>query len=368
MARNKPIEFTFVAETAAYLRDVKGMAVTTEDLEDAFVAVTQSSEDMERKLSRAVKDAASDVEVLERAIKDLPDATEKFADQARKDFDRAGDEAKNAADDAADAGKDFGQDFAGNLGEGLASGDISGTLSDTLGEAIGKISGPGSAVLAGMGALALAAWNVFKASSEKEKQGIADILDITDEVTGAIDQVELLRKGVTELGGGDFSQGMRDLSEYSRTLGINMDSLADLISGDLTPATEATKQQVEGILIMAGKAYSQHKLTSDQYWDIRDAAKEVLGTTELQVGQLEQAKTITGNWSEIIDDIPDVDINLDGAINDADVLTGKLNSMKNLTIPVNIEYRATGYTGGAFQTSGGGQLKPVYAAKSGQSG
>jgi hypothetical protein len=167
MARNKPIEFEFTADVAKYLSEVKKMSVTTEDVEDAFVAVTQSSEDMERKLSRAVKDAASDVEVLERAIKDLPDATDRMADQAVRDFDRVGDA-------AGETGREAGQEFQSNLGESLQSGDMEGLVAGTLGGLVAGMEGAAGLAFSALAGVALVAFTQIKKSWEEMQAAITE--------------------------------------------------------------------------------------------------------------------------------------------------------------------------------------------------
>jgi hypothetical protein len=83
---SKPIRIEFVAEVAQYLRDTKKLAVSTEDIADALLSVTNSSEDLERKLSRAMREADKDVDTLQRSIRDQPKATKKAADAADGDF------------------------------------------------------------------------------------------------------------------------------------------------------------------------------------------------------------------------------------------------------------------------------------------
>jgi hypothetical protein len=146
---NKPVSIEFIADVAKYLREVKKMEVSTEDVADALVATTNSADDLERKLSRAMKDSAKDTEVLERALKDIPKASGHMADDVKRDFDKVGDA-------GAEAGKETAQEFKQNLGESLSSGDLTAILQDTAGGLVSGLSGPlawAAAALAGVAAI-----------------------------------------------------------------------------------------------------------------------------------------------------------------------------------------------------------------------
>lgn len=152
---NKPIRFEFVAEVAQYLRETKKLEVSTEDIANALLAVSNSSGDLERKLGKAMRDAEKDVDALTRAIKDLPDATDRAADAAGKDFKRLG-------DDAREAGREVGDEFKQNLGESLASGDLGDLFADTIGGLISSLKGPVGAAAAVVGTGALLIFNKMK--------------------------------------------------------------------------------------------------------------------------------------------------------------------------------------------------------------
>lgn len=289
MVAGKPISIQFIAEVAQYLREVKRMEVTTDDLADALVATSNSSDDLERKLRKAMRGAAEDTERLERTIKDLPKATGKAADEAKKDFTRIGDE-------AGEAGKEAGTNLAQNLGEGLSSGDLSDTVQDALGEALGSIKGPVSAAFAAGAAIALAVWNSFRAESEKQKAMLNQVLDITDEVTGAIDTIALLRLGVEELGGGDYGQGLRDVAKYSREIGVSTEDLVAVISGELNPASQATLDLLQDEADRLSELVQKRKLTQDER-ERRGILREILGTVELTTEAVEQGKAAQDTWN-----------------------------------------------------------------------
>ena len=60
----KPVTIEFVAEVAQYLRAVKKVEVSTDDIADALVAVSKDSKDLEKDLSRAMRDSSRDTDRL----------------------------------------------------------------------------------------------------------------------------------------------------------------------------------------------------------------------------------------------------------------------------------------------------------------
>jgi hypothetical protein len=286
---NRPVSIEFIADVSKYLRETKKMEVSTEDIADAFVAVSNDSADLERKLSAAMRGAEKDVDRLARTIKDLPDATGKAAKEADKDFRKVG-------DSASDAGKETGQNFASNLGEGLSSGDLSDTLQDALGEMLGQIKGPLTAAIGVGAALALAVWNSFQQESKKQKEMLNSVLDITDEMTGAIDKIGLMRLGLEELGGGDYGQGLRDAAKYARLIGVSAEDLVAVVSGDLNPASQATLGLLQQEAAQYDELVKKRKLTPDER-ERREAVREILATTKLTVDAVRQGKDAQETWA-----------------------------------------------------------------------
>jgi hypothetical protein len=288
---NKPIRIEFVAEVAQYLRDTKKLEVSTEDIADALNATTKNAEDLERKLGRAMKGAEKDAESLERVLRDLPKATDGAARDIARDFDKIGDEAKTA-------GKDAGRNLGQSLGEGLSSGDLGGVLQEVLGETLGEISGPASAAIAVGAGIALAVWNAFAEQTRIEKQKLNEMLDITDETTGALDRVAQLRLAFTELGGGDYGQGLLDAKNYADALGMSVADIANLIAGDLNPQAQATKALLEDQVrrLEAQADLMQGDLPPAEQARL-DAAKQLLGTMGLQVTAVRNAKEAQEAWN-----------------------------------------------------------------------
>ena len=330
---NRPVELRFVAEIAQFLRDTKKVQVSTEDIADALVAVSNSGEDLERKLARAMRESERDVERLERAVKDIPKATDDMADKADKDFRRFG-------DDAGDAGKDAGRNLAQNLGEGLSSGDLSDTLQDTLGELVGSISGPVGAAVAAGAALALAVWNSFSAKSQKMKDQIEEAFNLTDLFTGQMDEIGRINAGLTELGGGNLTQGIQDAIKYADILGISFGEVADVVSGKLTPKTQETRDTIQQALEYADSQRSTIHDTTAETDALGDAAAQVLGTTKLQLEAQENANIATSNMRQYWLDNGE-------AINPLVTKMREVHDLvedipENKTIRIGLEYYATG--------------------------
>jgi transcriptional regulator with XRE-family HTH domain len=278
---NKPIEITFVADVAAYLRDVKKLEVSTDDIAQALVGASNDGADLERKLGKAMKAATKDTNTLEAAIKDLPKATSKAAAEGVKDMRRLGDE-------AGDAGRDAGKNLGQNLGEGLSSGDVSDTLQDAFGEMLGNIEGPVSAALAAGAAIGLALYNGIRGEAEKQKEKLTEAFGFADLMTGEIDKLAKLKAGISELGGGDEAQGWKDASKYAALTGLSAGQIAAVVSGQINPET----QKLLGYLEEESRTYDdlveKRKLTRDER-ERREAVREILATTTLQVTATEQA-------------------------------------------------------------------------------
>jgi hypothetical protein len=288
---NKPIRIEFVAEVAQYLRDTKKLEVSTEDIADALNATTKNADDLERKLGRAMKGAEKDTESLKRVLDELPDSTRRAAKAADDDFKKIGDDAK-------EVGKDAGRNLGQSLGEGLSSGNVSDVLQEVLGETLGDISGPASAAIAVGAGIALAVWNAFAEQSRIEKQKLNEILDITDETTGALDRVAQLRLAFTELGGGDYGQGLLDAKKYADALGISVQEVGNLIAGDLNPRAQATKALLEDQkrrLEETADLMQGDLLPADQAR--LDAINQLLGTTRLQVTAVQNAAAAQDAWA-----------------------------------------------------------------------
>lgn len=267
---NKPISIEFIADVSKYLRDVKKMDVATEDIADALVAVTNSSDDLERKLGKAMKDAEKDTESLERAIKDLPDATGKAAREGKADFDKLG-------DSAAEAGAEVGDEFKQNLGESLSSGDLSSLVTDTLGGLVGSLKGPVGLAAAGIAGVAAVAFNQIKKNWEDTQQAILEqtesmwstVMDsIAGTIGGAFAKVNKETLIVTELHRlwQDEPEGMQKLVESAEELGISAWDITRARAGD----EDAIKRVNEAMGVVYDKQLEVNGLTVDQQKAVED--------------------------------------------------------------------------------------------------
>lgn len=165
MAANKPITLEFLAEVSQFLRETKKVDVSMEDLSDALVATSNSSTDLERKLGRAMREAEKDTESLERAIRDVGDATQDAARESSRGFD-------NLADDAGDAAREVGDEFKSNLSEALSSGSMEDLVSGTLGGLVGGLSGAVGFAAAGVAGAAALVFHQVKKSWEETQAAI----------------------------------------------------------------------------------------------------------------------------------------------------------------------------------------------------
>lgn len=289
---NRPIEFTFTSDVEKFLRGLDKAEIGVED--------------------------------LQAAIKKLPKVTDDAVDKMDDDLDRVGDSAK-------ERGKEAGGNFAQSLGEGLSSGDTSEVLQEVLGEMVGDVSGPASAAIAVGAAIALTAWNAFKKQSEDMKAAVVAQFDLFDEVTGQLDRIAQYQVAITELGGGDFNQGLKDAKKYANDLGLSLEEVTALITGELNPATAATLEYVKQEAAWTGE-------NTEEAYKTKEAAKELLKTTEKNAAALKLATEQQQTWDQAsgrtlnnllgAEDaavgISGLDLNKNGAVEDAEKINTQM--------------------------------------------
>jgi hypothetical protein len=291
----KPIKFEFVAEVAQYLRDTKKLAVSTEDIADALLGVTNSSEDLERKLSRAMREVDKDVDTLQRSIRDLPKATKKAADAADDDFKRIG-------DDAREAGREVGDEFRQNLGESLSSGSMEDLVSDTLGGLVGSMKGPlglAAAGVAGVGALIFNKlkedWQATMDAMKSAAQGLVDYqIEVGRQMLFNTERQKLMQDLVKQ-----DPELWAKVREQAETLGLTLEDVATGIFGS-KEQTEALREKLrdtvrEGSLLNEQASQYGPKLTP-----AAAAAADILGYLAGQSGEIDKATEALKNFNSIM--------------------------------------------------------------------
>lgn len=259
----------------------------------------KGTKDVERSLdgiADELKDAGRDAEAFERRFESSMKDAARSADKAARDIKTDLDKGLNGKGGVADIGAEAGDELMSNLGESIASGDLSSVALDTLGGLIGSLKG-GAAGFAAVGiAIAGAVWNAFYQESQKLKELTNEYLDITDEVTQELDKLAALRLSLTELGGGDYGQGLADLKKYSQDIGVSFEELARVVNGETTPAVEETRRVLQQ---QFDTLSAQYQLTSDLSGEdmIRwNALKEILGTSDLTVESTQRAAEAARTW------------------------------------------------------------------------
>jgi hypothetical protein len=294
---NKPIRIEFVAEVANYLRETKKLEVSTEDIADALNATTKNSEDLERKLGKAMRSAGKDAESLERVLKDIPKATDQAADKASKDFDRIG-------DDARDAGREVGDEFRQNLGESLSSGSMEDLVSDTLGGIVGSMKGPLGLAAAGVAGVGALIFNKLKedwqSTTEAMKTAAQSLVDMQIEVGRQIlfnsEKQKLMQDLVKE-----DPELWAKVREQAEMLGLTLGDVGDAIFGG-EDAMAALKQKLmetvdQGKILNTGADQYGQKLTP-----AAAAAASILGYLQGQQGEIDKASLALDNYRSIMDD------------------------------------------------------------------
>jgi hypothetical protein len=295
----KPIKFEYVAEVAQYLRDTKKLAVSTEDIADALLSVTNESQDLEKKLARAMREAEKDVDTLQRSIRDLPKATKAAADAADDDFKKIG-------DDAREAGQEVGEEFRQNLGESLSSGSMEDLVSDTLGGIVGSMKGPLGLAAAGVAGVGAVIFNRLKedwqTTTEAMKNTAQALVDYQIEVGRQLLYNTERQKIMQDLVKQDpaFWAKTRDVAE---DLGLTLEDVADAILGG-EDAADRLKGQLQRTVEegrLAGAEASQYgpKLTpgASKAAELLGYLRQAQDTTKATTDQFWTMESVLGRSS-----------------------------------------------------------------------
>lgn len=313
MAGNRPIDFKFTSDVVALLNGLDKAELSVEDLEQAFVEASNSSTDLERKINKATREAERDVDKLERAIGNLGEAAQDAGRESERGFDKVGDSADDVKGRVGDTGREIGSEMMQNIGEGIGSGNISlgDTIMGTLGGVISSLPLP----LAAIAGLAGAVWGVFKAESEKQKQELAESFDLVDLITGQIDRVKAFEEGIADLGGGDLQEGLKEAHRISERLGISMEDIGLIVSGEVNPAVETHRALLNDVYLNQKDGYGEaRKLLDVNEENTAALAEAVQNSADYQAG-------LNGALNEgvkLADAIGKVNANMDDAIDKAD--------------------------------------------------
>lgn len=354
----RPIVIAFAANVRDWLRGTNDVERSLEEISDDLKAAGDDADKFERDFTDAMRDA-------ERAA-------DKAGDNISRDFQT------KTAGGFGDAGKEASQEFKQNLGESLASGDIDSIVQDTLGGLVSGLSGPLAAGAAALAALATLAF----ASVRKEAEELKEFTEaLAGSLRGLYEQGIMNATALDRLNA--FNAFLEDQAEQIDNLGprfaaakVESDAyLTSIFQGG--PALEAQRAELERIMEESNTLYVTSRgiqgVQSEQYL----AAERLLGYLNEQsdvhteiAGQMGTQATAS---QEMARQLGLVDTNADGIIDDTDKIAGSLaaanaeagglrENLENIpsVIGVTVKYTATGYTGGAFATSGGGQLAPIY--------
>lgn len=366
---NRPIDFKFTSDVVRLLNGLDKAELSVEDLEQAFVEASNSSADLERKIAKATREAEQDVEKLERAIKDLPDATGDAARKIDADMDRVG-------DSFGDAGQEASQEFKQNLGESLSSGDLSSIIQDTAGGLVSGLSGPLSILAAGVAGVTALAFAEVKKQAE-ELAGFTESLggvirSLYDQGVKTRDALRTLEAFNTFLD--EQADKIQDLEDDWRTTGLSQDDyLTSIFEGGA--ALDAQRDKILAVIAATEAQAASAEGPTLESLKQNAAAQELLRYLEAQAAEQGDITGEMNNTSsasrELAERLGLVDTNMDGIIDESDKLAGDMaaaaesslklkNNLANLPkgATFTIKYDATGFTGGAFQVTGG-QLRPV---------
>lgn len=144
--RSRPIEISFAANVRDFLRKMRGVEDSVDEVAESLDDAAKDADGFERDFTSAMKDAER---AAERAGRDIGDSFDKVDDQ----FGEVGGEA--------------GQEFKQNLAESLSSGDVDSIVQDTLGGLISGLSGAAAGAATAVAGTALLVFNSIQEEAEK---------------------------------------------------------------------------------------------------------------------------------------------------------------------------------------------------------
>lgn len=207
MARSRPIEISFAANVRDFLRKMRGVEDSVDDVAESLDDAAKDADGFERDFTDAMKDAER---AAERSGRDIGNSFDGVDDQ----FGQVGQEA--------------GQEFRQNLGESLSSGNLEDIFQDTLGGLVASMKGPLGLAVGAVAAVAALAFN--QARQEAEKLG-----EFVEGIAGAVDeQFDVLEGRMTELQRTEqFAEWLeenkntlQELADVAGVAGVNMNDFA----------------------------------------------------------------------------------------------------------------------------------------------
>ena len=333
MVSGRPITLEFAADVAAFLKDVKKIDVSLEDVEQAFTAVGDDADKAAREIDGSMDKAG-------RSLRDFAAEADRAARDTSGSFRRMGDDSHRAASSMGDAGREAGNEFRQNLGESIASGDLSNIVGDTIGGLISSVSGGLAGAFVAVGAAGVLAFNSIRERAERVEAATQRLVDVILGASGSLD--ELSRKAVFE----EWFEGLKentaaaaDFAEAIETGVITAEELRDAVTG-VPGAMEEVRgkmAEVTNETKAAGKATGVVTLKWRDGVDALDETNDALGGT---IGRVQDLNTIAGQtsnyWKSLADNAA---LARDRTREIHTLLTDIANTDLNKTIRIDIDPR-----------------------------
>lgn len=255
-------------------------------------AGTETSQRSLDDLRRAVDDTSDDIN---RSLRSIDDGVSSTLGSGGS-FDRAVDDVETSGRRMKDIGSEVGSEFSENIGEGIRSGDIGGSILETftsLGPGLGVL---GIAIAAGAGiinGLISGARDRQKALDETFNEVFSG-LEITAKTTLANIRKQLfatfdINRVLEDIGGeAGLAGGFRTVNDLARQTGVAFNDIVDLLRGNITPATEATRKALEGYAAETRTASDGLGHVSQIHNELADSARDLLAYTEDTRGQIQE--------------------------------------------------------------------------------
>lgn len=315
----KPISFEFITDLSRFLPGMRQVDTALTDVQTGL------------------KDVAREGDTLERSLSDSFDKVQRDASDIGDGIHR------NASDGVKDAAAETGSEFAQNFGESFSSGDFSSIATDTAGGLAASLSGAGPlGLLVGAGALLGAeVFRGIKQAAQDQRDKITALFDLTDELTGALDEVAAINEGLTKFGGGDINAGIEKARDLAKETGISFNDIADALSGVSTPQSDATLKRLQE----RWDELSRTGANMSQWWSAAGPAGYLFGE-KIDNSNLETAVNLTRDQRDALKQAEQNRKDLIAATNDERIAQERLNKTigkpitKRVTVISNDAYGA----------------------------
>lgn len=258
---------------------------------------------------RIGREGPSEIEKMQRALRDLDDTAQDVAGDIKRAF---GDNKLSGNDlldanfkaEVAASARETGGEILGQISGALADGSIDAdTLATSLSEGLveigSELGGPAGAAMVAGGLIASALWGQVTAQKEAVQSDVSSMFDaILTEGAQAAERAQLLTN-IRELT--EDQDKLNFSTELAKTLNADLSTVLRARAGDEQAMVDVTNAQ-DAALANLHESYEAGKISGDEYMrtseDIRAATEDVTKDFDLERQGIDAARTATDAFTE----------------------------------------------------------------------